>query len=206
MLYLKIEEYFCIIWMKLSLPWVIIFTIPWIFCGSIFDGLDAKFTIGDVWLTLATEAPAAAPTWPDCKVLYYHEADMMPQIWIREDGLGNRYFYSMQFHDTEDGVHSDFWHNLLMRAIEYIGGEREVQPTPLPTITPTPGTGLKGDVDDDAEVTIVDALLIAQKYVGIPLGIFLTENADVNCDNEIDIIDALLVAQLYVGLIASFPC
>lgn len=59
-----------------------------------------------------------------------------------------------------------------------------------------------GDVNSDNSINIVDALLIAQYYVGLPLsGVFIEDFADVNCDGFINIVDALLVAQYYVGLI-----
>ncbi len=61
-----------------------------------------------------------------------------------------------------------------------------------------------GDVNHDGSVTIVDALLIAQYYVGDSVDI--DENlADVNEDDSITIVDALLVAQYYVGQINSLP-
>jgi beta-galactosidase len=63
-----------------------------------------------------------------------------------------------------------------------------------------------GDVNNDSSVTIVDALLIAQSYVGLNPSGFNSAYADVNCSGTIDIVDALLVAQFYVGLISSFPC
>ena len=50
----------------------------------------------------------------------------------------------------------------------------------------------------------MDALLIAQYYVGLDPANFVPENADTNCDGSIDIVDALLVAQYYVGLITVF--
>jgi hypothetical protein len=71
-----------------------------------------------------------------------------------------------------------------------------------------PGTngGVLGDVNGSGTVDIVDALLIAQYYVGLnPVG-FNAANADVNCSGTIDIVDALLVAQYYVGLVSNFPC
>jgi hypothetical protein len=67
-----------------------------------------------------------------------------------------------------------------------------------------PGTSTsKGDANGDGVIDIVDALLIAQCYVGLstcPPG----SVGDANCDGTIDIVDALLVAQYYVGLIAGF--
>jgi aryl-phospho-beta-D-glucosidase BglC (GH1 family) len=74
------------------------------------------------------------------------------------------------------------------------------------TRTATGGTGSKGDVNGDASVTIVDALMIAQYTVGLnPTG-YNGANADVNCDGSVTIVDALMIAQRYVGLISSFPC
>ncbi len=62
-----------------------------------------------------------------------------------------------------------------------------------------------GDVNNDGFIDCIDALKIAQYYVGIEYYPFYPELADVNADGSIDIIDALLVAQYYVGLIDSFP-
>ena len=68
---------------------------------------------------------------------------------------------------------------------------------------PTPPRTM-GDVSGDGTINIVDALLIAQYYVGLnPVG-FVSANADVNCSEDINIVDALLVAQYYVGLITAF--
>ncbi len=64
-----------------------------------------------------------------------------------------------------------------------------------------------GDVDQTWTVDIVDALLVAQYYVGRDENAYFTEEqADVNCDGNIDIVDALLISQYYVGLIEAFPC
>lgn len=72
------------------------------------------------------------------------------------------------------------------------------EPTPDPTATPS----TLGDVNDDGEIDIVDALLVAQYYVGLTS--IDTSRADTNCDGSVDIIDALLIAQYYVGLISKF--
>jgi lysophospholipase L1-like esterase len=63
-----------------------------------------------------------------------------------------------------------------------------------------------GDVNNSGGVDIVDALLIAQYYVGLAPSGFVAANADTNCSGGIDVVDALLVAQRYVGLIAQFLC
>jgi hypothetical protein len=79
-------------------------------------------------------------------------------------------------------------------------------PTAAPTPTPTGSTGTKGDVNNSGSVDIVDALLVAQYYVGLNPANFNAANADTNCSGTIDIVDALLIAQRYVGLISNFPC
>jgi len=61
-------------------------------------------------------------------------------------------------------------------------------------------------VNSSGTVDIVDALMIAQYYVGLTPAGFVEANADVNCDSSITIVDALVVAQYYVGLIESFSC
>ncbi|MBN2440520.1 MAG: IPT/TIG domain-containing protein [Spirochaetales bacterium] len=62
-----------------------------------------------------------------------------------------------------------------------------------------------GDANNNGVVDIVDALLIAQYYVGFELTNINTSVMDVNGDNSIDIVDALLIAQFYVGMINEFP-
>ncbi|MBN2737554.1 MAG: hypothetical protein JXR70_11275 [Spirochaetales bacterium] len=63
-----------------------------------------------------------------------------------------------------------------------------------------------GDVNFDASVNIVDALLVAQNYVNIEPVVFYENAADVNCSGRPDIVDALLIAQYYVNLLERFPC
>jgi hypothetical protein len=63
----------------------------------------------------------------------------------------------------------------------------------------------RGDVNGSGNVDIVDALLIAQYYVGLNLTNFDVTAADTNGSGTVDIVDALLVAQYYVGIITSFP-
>jgi hypothetical protein len=58
-----------------------------------------------------------------------------------------------------------------------------------------------GDVNSDEAVDILDALIIAQHYVGLNPSNFDSTVADVSGDGTIDIVDALLVAQFYVGLV-----
>jgi hypothetical protein len=62
-----------------------------------------------------------------------------------------------------------------------------------------------GDVNATGTVDIVDALLIAQYYVGLNPANFDVTSANVNGDANVDIVDALIVAQYYVGLIATLP-
>jgi len=64
-------------------------------------------------------------------------------------------------------------------------------------------TAVIGDVSEDGSIDIVDALLVAQCYVGLQTCPDLSI-ADTNCDGTIDIVDAFLIAQYYVGLINGF--
>lgn len=63
-----------------------------------------------------------------------------------------------------------------------------------------------GDANVDGTINIVDALVVAQYYVGDhTVQIDLTAG-DVNCSGRLEITDALIIAQFSVGLITRFPC
>lgn len=62
-----------------------------------------------------------------------------------------------------------------------------------------------GDVNSDGNINIVDALRVAQYYVGSNPQPFNPGVADVDGNSSINIVDALLIAQYYVGIITSFP-
>jgi len=65
----------------------------------------------------------------------------------------------------------------------------------------------KGDVNNDGNVNIVDALLISQYYVGtIGEDDLILDAADVNCDGMANVVDSLLISQYYVGSIDSLDC
>jgi hypothetical protein len=87
-----------------------------------------------------------------------------------------------------------------MKALALIGFFIMIALSPLPAFAQ-----ITGDVNGSGSVDIVDALLIAQYYVGLNPANFNAAVADVNCSVSVDIVDALLVAQYYVGLIASLP-
>jgi hypothetical protein len=90
---------------------------------------------------------------------------------------------------------------------EFVVYNRALSASEVSALGSTPpggGTGTLGDANGDGAINIVDALLIAQEYVGLNPSGFIAANADTNCDGSINIVDALLVAQYYVGLIQSF--
>jgi hypothetical protein len=63
-----------------------------------------------------------------------------------------------------------------------------------------------GDVNNSGGIDIIDALMIAQYYVGLDPAGFVSSAADADCSGGIDIVDALLVAQYYVGLVSELSC
>jgi len=117
---------------------------PEILALPIMDGLPAindnsnNLGHGDEWISFDLPPnPNAAPLWVDCKVLYnldestcnpklkHPMGDIHPVMWIREDARENRFFFAGQFHDTnKNSALSDFWNNVLLRALEYVAGER----------------------------------------------------------------------------------
>lgn len=90
--------------------------------------------------------------------------------------------------DPSKDTYEEWDHILLFLDRELVWGE------------PTDGiSDMNGDVNSDNRIDIIDALLIAQYYVGYSLENFNASVADVNNDDKIDIVDALLIAQYYVG-------
>lgn len=64
---------------------------------------------------------------------------------------------------------------------------------------------LMGDVNHDGKIDYLDAMMIAQFYVGdIEEDALNLAAADVNGDGDVDYLDAMRVAQFYVGDIDSF--
>lgn len=62
-----------------------------------------------------------------------------------------------------------------------------------------------GDVDDDGDVTIVDASYIQRYEIGVPTPTPVNETAaDVNRDDEINIVDATVIRRFLIGLIENF--
>ena len=65
---------------------------------------------------------------------------------------------------------------------------------------------IKGDVNNDGSVDILDAILI-QKYAGEKIQ--LTDEqihiADVNNDGNADTLDAILIQEYAAGIITEFP-
>ncbi|MBN2738295.1 MAG: hypothetical protein JXR70_15025 [Spirochaetales bacterium] len=105
---------------------------------------------------------------------------------------------------------SDYYpDNLTLLSMLLISGNywlpEENINTPTPTLEPTPAPqGVLGDVDNNRVVNIVDALLIAQAYVGQPQAGYNPAYGDVDCNGAVNIVDALLIAQYYVGLVQGF--
>ena len=65
---------------------------------------------------------------------------------------------------------------------------------------------IRGDGNGDEQVSMVDAMLIAQCVAGlIDCGTINQTAADVNCSGSVSMVDAMLVAQKVAGLISDFP-
>jgi hypothetical protein len=63
-----------------------------------------------------------------------------------------------------------------------------------------------GNVNGDDEITVLDAMVVAQRIVGdIGDDKLDVAAADVNGDGEISVLDAMLIAQFIVGDITVFP-
>jgi lysophospholipase L1-like esterase len=117
--------------------------------------------------------------------------------------------------DTSEGIHpndignqkiADKWYPAL---IPFLSASGTTAPTAVPTtaptpVVPTPTAIVRGDANMNGTIDIVDALLVAQYYVGLNPAGFIVAAADTNCSGSVDIVDALLIAQYYVGLIAQF--
>jgi len=107
--------------------------------------------------------------------------------------------------DTYDGCHPNDSGNAKIAANWFPALAAYLDGTATTTTSST-GGGTRGDVNGSGAIDVIDALLIAQYYVGLNPANFNAGLADMDCSGSIDIIDALLIAQYYVGLISNFPC
>ena len=62
-----------------------------------------------------------------------------------------------------------------------------------------------GDVNNDGEVDIADAVCIVNHIIGKPNAVYIEEAADTNGDNDIDIADAVCIVNYVIGRIAALP-
>jgi type 1 glutamine amidotransferase len=106
----------------------------------VLQGLDAKFTVADEWYSFDLPPKAPAPAlWTQCRVLYSLDENSVakltdkmgthPVAWIREDALGNRFFYTLLVH-SDAGSATDFYHGLMLRGLEYASGYRATSALP----------------------------------------------------------------------------
>ena len=63
---------------------------------------------------------------------------------------------------------------------------------------------IMGDVNDDGEVDVADAVTIVNRIIGKPTPAFIEEAADVNYDIDIDVADAVTIVNFIIGKISSF--
>ncbi|MBN2736936.1 MAG: glycoside hydrolase family 9 protein [Spirochaetales bacterium] len=187
--------------------------------GQSIDDVSADVMYDECDFRFKTPVKLSGPfPWDETKNIYYVEMDWAgidiygsreyQVALIAEQGPEWKSYWNGANDYSQKGLGEDlaptdyitlYLGNKLISGIEPPG--QGVSPEPTPTLSP----GLIGDVDNSGKVNIVDALLIAQYYVGLTRDINVSK-ADVNCDNAINIVDALLVAQFYVGITSSLLC
>jgi hypothetical protein len=113
---------------------------------------------------------------------------------------GQKYSLTMDYFENEGDASAQLSWSCTFQSKQVIPQNRLYSDTPQPT----PQAGNLGDVNNDGNINIVDALLVAQFYVGLNPSNFDQSRADTNCSGGIDIVDALLIAQYSVGLISQF--
>jgi predicted esterase len=144
-----------------------------------------------VFITEGTQAPSLS-------------ASRLLRDWMNTNG------FNMEYEEV-NADHGGMIPLVLPDVFNFFDRCRNNTPEPTGVATPytTPAStpvGILGDVNGNGTVDIVDALLVAQYYVGLNPASFNMSVADVNCSGSVDIVDALRIAQLYVGLIVSLSC
>ncbi|MBN2735838.1 MAG: glycoside hydrolase family 11 protein [Spirochaetales bacterium] len=143
--------------------------------------------------------------------IYHYRRYMMA---IAGPGYIDQYYNVRQSKRTSGTItvanHFNAWRALDMAMGEFYdvsffieayqsSGYADVYELSITHTEPTAMPSIVGDVNNDLKIDIIDSLLVAQFYVGIPVEVFIETNGDVNHDGEINIIDALLIAQCYVS-------
>ncbi len=96
------------------------------------------------------------------------------------------------------------------QSVNEVTEEPSETPSELPTDAPTdgptvkPGDYLKGDANEDGEVTVIDATLV-QQFVAqiVTLGDLNFDNSDVDGDKDLSVMDATLI-QRFVAKLESW--
>jgi arabinoxylan arabinofuranohydrolase len=165
-------------------------TIEYMTSNDPMTGFQHRGTVlGNPWDNLGNNNHHSIIEYQGQWYIFYHNRALSNSVYQRSVCVDYLYYNSngtiQRVNDTREGV------NPVTTTVE-------------PTPDPTPTAGNPGDVNGDGSIDILDALLIAQYYVGLEPVNFISGNADTNCDGTIDILDALLVAQFYVGLLSVF--
>ena len=147
-----------------------------------------------------TSVPTPAPTPIDCSNAREWNATAVYETTgtkvVYNGILYQNNWYSSGQNPEENSDPNEVWTRI---------GPCGTQTTRTPTPVPTPTSHItRGDVNTDGRIDIVDALMVAQYYVGLNVSGFNPAVADADCNGNIDIIDALIIAQYYVGLISQF--
>jgi hypothetical protein len=118
-----------------------------------------------------------------------------------DDSVSRGYLDSSWYLDALEAGFEIWSDGQGLKSVSFSGSANGGSVTPAPTQPPAVQIG---DVNNSNSIDIVDALLVAQYYVGLNPTNFDQSRADANCDGTINIVDALLIAQYYVGLVDHF--
>jgi len=124
--------------------------------------------------------------------------------WLSSSGVIEKIQGGFEITST-GGVERTFTMNSYSVSFQTGGSSTSSTTSTSTSTTTTTSTQVnRGDVNQDNAINVVDALLIAQYYVGLNPSNFNSAYADTDCNGTITIVDALLIAQYYVGLISGF--
>jgi len=163
--------------------------------------IDITYDSGVVTPTACAADPESHFDWVDCNTAYAPDTIRVGGFRTSDGAVGDLLLAEITF----QAVAPSCSESALILSLEDF---TDTWPNPIPAARENGElwVGVQGDANRSGEVSMVDAMMIAQVVVGLRAPADIDPGmSDVNCDLRVSMVDAMLVAQ-HVVFGKQFPC